>query len=271
VASPAARFLQWRARFGDRAGEGDALRSVEIAYLRENVPPQVVSVTISEAGSGFSTGGRGSDSATQTLPSGIEVTYSLSQPDRAAEGLPPVARGLRTVEWDAFDPNGDTMTFDLSVREEGDDVWSPMAKELEQPVYTWDSYSMPDGDYRVRVVASDRPDNPGGSAFEAEGVSGIFVIDNTPPSVGRILLSAGDVGGILTVEVEDAASPLAAIEVSIDYGDWQRVFPADGMYDAPAETGRLELPGLSAGGHAVAVRAFDRPGNVGVRRAAVNP
>ena len=51
----------------------------------------------------------------QTLPSGIEVTYSLSVAEQSIEGTPPVARGLRTVEWDAFDPNGDLMSFDLYV------------------------------------------------------------------------------------------------------------------------------------------------------------
>ncbi len=271
VASPASRFLQWRMEFDGGAGGGAALRSVEIAYLRENVPPQIVSVTVSAAGSGFSVNGHSSDSAMQTLASGLEVTYSLSASGRPVEGVPPVARGLRTVEWDAFDPNGDTLTFDLYVRGEGDGEWGLMAGDLDRSVHTWDSYSMPDGDYRMRVVVSDRPGNPAGSAFEAEGTSGAFVIDNTPPTVKRIELTRSGDGATLEVEIEDVSSPLVAVEVSVDYGDWQPVFPADGMYDTLVETGRLEVDELPRGEHAVAVRAFDRPGNVGVRRSVVEP
>jgi len=266
VASPASRFLQWRATFDGGAGRETSLRAVEIAYLRENVPPQVVSVTVSEAGRGFSTNGLGNDTATQTLPSGLEVTYSMNAVERSAVGLPAVARGLRTVEWDAFDPNGDELTFDVYVRHEDESEWWLMEGDLDRPFHTWDSYSMPDGRYRIRIVASDRPGNPPTSAFDAEGTSGAFAIDNTPPTIGAIDLESGRDGATLTVSVDDASSPLAAVEVSVDYGEWERVHPGDGMYDGRSEEGRLVLSGLADGEHAVAVRAFDRPGNVGVRR-----
>jgi len=268
VATRPSRFLQWRATF---SGERASLRAVEIAYLRENVPPEVVAVTVSDAASGFGSNGFGGESATRTLPSGLEVTYSLDKTRRDAAGLPPVARGLRTVEWDAFDPNGDELVFDLYVRSEKEDGWWLMAGDLELPVHTWDSFSMPDGEYRVRVVATDRPDNDAASAFEAERTSSAFVIDNTPPAVDGIRLDAHGSAIVLTVDVEDATSPIAAIEVSIDYDEWRPVLPADGMLDARAEAGRLELGGLEPGPHAVSVRAFDRTGNVGVARVVAKP
>ncbi len=271
VAGPASRFLQWRASFDRGAGRETALRSVEVAYMRENVPPQVVSVTVSEAGSGFSANAYGNDAATQTLPSGLEVTYSLDPTDHGVQRVPPAARGVRTVEWDAFDPNGDELAFGVYVRHEGEEEWWLMAGDLDRPVHSWDSYSMPDGEYRMRVVASDLPGNPAPAAFEAEGLSGTFMIDNTPPVVGGIDLSGSRDGVTLKVEVTDASSPLAAVEVSVDYGEWERVYPEDGMFDGRSEEGRLELPGLEDGEHAIAVRAFDRPGNVGIRRVILKP
>lgn len=267
VASPASRFLQWRAKFDSAAGT--ALRGVEIAYLRENVPPEVVSVIVSRAGEGFSPNGFGNGQATQTLASGLEVTYSLDAGGRDVPGVPPVARGMRTVEWDAFDPNGDELVFDLYVQSEDDDVWWLMEEGLDRSAHTWDSYSMPDGRYRMRVVASDLPANTSGSHAEAEGHSGEFVIDNTPPTVGAVKLSASGMGAVVTVDAGDAMSPIAAIEVSVDYGEWLPAHAADGMFDGLSEGGALELEELARGDHAVAVRAFDRAGNVGVRRVVV--
>ena len=47
----------------------------------------------------------------------------------------------------------------------------------------WDTTSVPNGTYVVKVVASDTPSNPPGSALEGELESAAFDIDNTPPVI----------------------------------------------------------------------------------------
>ncbi|MCK4511623.1 hypothetical protein KAW64_07790, partial [bacterium] len=179
---------------------------------------------------------------------------------------PPVARGLRTVEWDAIDMNGDVLSFVVYVRSEGDEEWGLMQEGLERPLHTWDSVSMPDGDYRIRVLATDAPDNRADLAATAESVSPIFTVDNSPPSVDGVALKREGTAAVVTASIKDALSPIAGVEVSVDYGEWMQAFPVDGMFDSRAESATFRLEDLAPGRHAVAVRAGDRAGNIGVAR-----
>ena len=46
IASPNARYIQWRAEFSGTAGSAPALDSVTIAYLPQNTPPNVRSINV---------------------------------------------------------------------------------------------------------------------------------------------------------------------------------------------------------------------------------
>ncbi len=266
IVSSGARFLQWAVEFDRGRGSGPIMHSVEVAFLRENVAPEILRVAVHPAGRGFSDRENSAGSASQTLSSGVEVTYSISASEHAALGAPPVARGLRTVEWDAIDMNGDVLSFVVYVRSEGDEEWGLMQEGLERPLHTWDSVSMPDGDYRIRVLATDAPDNRADLAATAESVSPIFTVDNSPPSVDGIALKREGTAAVVTASIKDALSPIAGVEVSVDYGEWMQAFPVDGMFDSRAESATFRLEDLAPGRHAVAVRAGDRAGNIGVAR-----
>jgi hypothetical protein len=174
---------------------------------------------------------------------------------------------MRTVSWSAADPDGDALAFDIEVRSEDETDWKLMEAGIEwRTLHTWDTQTMADGLYRLRVTASDRPDNPSESAMTASRESQPFLIDHTPPAVRLSEVSVDD--GRLSVRgtARDDASPIAGVEVSVDYGEWYAAFPEDGMFDSPAEEFRLELQDVPAGERSVTVRAFDRPGNPSVAR-----
>ena len=268
IECPGARYLQWRATLSRGSGSGPVLRSVEVAYLRENLPPRVGSVTVFEPGDVVTGPAGGGDGTTvsQTLPGGIEVTYSLdARPsDRS---LPVLIRGLRTVSWEAVDPNGDALSCELWVRAEDETEWRKMEDDIRwRTLHTWDTQSMADGIYRLKVVASDRPGNPVGGAGEGSAVSAPFLVDNGSPEI--VSLDAERKKGmlIITGEARDVLSPLTFVDVAIDYGAWQMAFAADGLFDSRSEGFRLELPDPGPGEHTVAVRATDRAGNIALRR-----
>ena len=66
---------------------------------------------------------------------------------------------------------------------------------MRERYWSWDSTAFPDGEYRIRVTASDLPGNPPADALSTAMVSDPFLIDNTPPRIAG--LAAGASGGKL--------------------------------------------------------------------------
>ena len=271
TACPPARFLQWKARLTRGArGAGPELLSATAAYLRENLPPLIAAVTVHEPGdvaSGMA-GGADATSASQTLPGGVEVTYSVGNETEAGRELPVLLRGMRTASWDALDPNGDALTFDVFVKADDEDDWKLMEEDVSgRTIHTWDTQAMTDGAYRLKVTATDRRSNPKEQALTASAVSQPFTVDHTPPEFSRVEVSSNADGMTVSGVVEDSASRVMFVDVSVDYGPWTPAFAEDGMFDSRSESFRLLVEGLKDGEHAVSVRAADRPGNpVVVRR-----
>ena len=61
--------------------------------------------------------------------------------------------------------------------------WRVLARQLAGTIFTWDTTSVPDGTYEVRVDATDALSNPPGGALGGVLASPPFDIDNTPPEI----------------------------------------------------------------------------------------
>ena len=265
LACPAARFVEWRADLRGGRGSGPTVRSVEVNYIEENLPPRVNEVTV-YASSDVSTDSRGDgEPVEQTLPSGVRVTYtSLASGGAAGPPGAPLG-GVRTVEWDAIDPNDDALVFDVWIKAEDESDYRLLVKDLERTLDTWDTQSMPDGLYRVKVVASDRTSNPADLARSDERASAPFVVDNTPPSLSLDVARDGAPLAV-TGSARDALSAITRVEFALDYGEWKPAFADDGLFDSRTESFRAVADDPGPGEHSVTVRAFDRAGNVAVAR-----
>ena len=266
IASPAARYLQWKVEL---AGGHPRVDAVEVAWRERNLPPKVEDVTIAPQGAGFREGELQprTDPVTQTLPSGQRVEYQLQGAGpRALRELPAWARGLRTLQWKATDPNGDAMSYHVDVRPEGGDHWTEVGDHLDATSFTWDTQGLPDGRYRIRVKATDDPGNAVGEGLTTEALSEPFTIDNTPPTV-TVLEAKGEPGAIaVSGRAADGQSMLVRLEIELDDGDWRMLSPTGGFADSRDLDFSVKLPDIKAGEHSVAVRAVDRAGN-GVTRA----
>ena len=264
IASPKARFIQWRAvlRVGNRAGAGEAkLEDVSLAYLPRNVAPEVLAINV--------------------LPPGIALQQQIQiqvDPNIEASGLDPSLFGMivqapprrlfqrsaRSFQWQTEDRNGDTLEYAVYYRALNETAFRLLRDHIRETFYTVDGASLADGRYVFRVVATDALDNPAGYALSAERVSEAVDIDNSPPvvrSAGQLQFSGDRVRG--TFDVEDATGRIKRADVSIDGSPWREIFPDDGIADSSKERYSVDLSAAGAGEHTISLRAFDNSNNVG--------
>jgi hypothetical protein len=160
-------------------------------------------------------------------------------------------KGLQTFNWKAEDDNDDRLQFDVYYRAPDTTGWTLLRRNVADDLLVWDTTSVPDGLYSIKVVASDAYSNAPGTALTGERESEVFAIDNHPPAVTIVQVSRDANRTRVVVDVRDTTSPIDRAEVSIDAGNWKAVYPADGAADSRRErydlwfdgdvTGRLML------------------------------
>ena len=272
MSSPAARFLQWRASLARQAsGTGPTLHAVSIAYVQSNLPPLVKRLTVQPPG----VVRQRSPYLPETNPVDLAFSGIRVGPDPAAGGVDATVvpkkiyvRGMRAIAWEAEDPNRDILAFDLSFKGDGETAWKPLARGLRRSYFDFDSMQLPDGLYRVRLEASDRPSNPGEASHSASLVSEAFLIDNSPPTVKLSLRAAAGKGPTaLEGSAADTMGPITRAEYSVDATGWVGLLPADGLSDSRAESYAFTLRDLPPGEHTVILKVIDLLGNTGAGKA----
>jgi hypothetical protein len=132
-------------------------------------------------------------------------------------------------------------------------------------VLAWDTSTVPNGRYLLRVTASDAPSNPDALALSGDKESAAFDVDNTPPTLQLQIVQRSPLR--VRCLARDDLSVMRKAEFAIDGGRWQEVYPADGINDGLEETYDItpgEIPG--PGVHVLVVRATDLLGNVATAR-----
>ncbi|MDM7916672.1 MAG: WD40 repeat domain-containing protein [Candidatus Eisenbacteria bacterium] len=283
VASPPARFLQVEASYEPSGGTPNAsaeparLRRIWIPYTEPNLAPRIDRIRFAsdDGGGGASSDAGGGVAYTQDLGGGVrmQIQRAQAQPQPAGEGPPPWVRNVRAVVWEAKDPNGDPLRFDVAIRQVGEEKFRPLARDLDSPSFAIDTGTLPDGSYEVRIHATDAPANPPGEAKEDTRVGGPFRVDHRPPEI-LDLLARKDGPRQLRIEgrAQDDASPIRRLEVSWDGNPWRPLVPADGFLDSKQEAFQVTIDlDRDEDGSWAAVRAADAAGNEAVQRAWLRP
>ena len=275
--SPAARFVQWKATLtASSSGKSPELESVDLAYLPKNVEPRIDEIEMTPPNYKFPSSIAALIQPQQTLnlPAlGARVPQTRSTPPETNTTSTPamqLAKGWVGARWLALDPNGDAMVYTVEIRGENEAEWKPLKEKLGEKYFSWDSTAFPDGEYRLRVTASDAPANPPAEALTARAESDVFVIDNTPPRITG--LAAARNGGKLEVRwrAEDALNNLSKAEYSLDGGEWTVAAPVGALSDALSLEYALALD-APPGEHTIAVRVKDEYDNEAVEKVLVKP
>jgi hypothetical protein len=287
VECPAARFVQWKAILrGGGANSVNAAPAIDwfsVAYLPKNIAPQVTAIAVQEPGvrvQGLSLPSVGSGTqgsaqlrmpqpppATTSSNSAFTVTTISTMGSSGSTHFDPIPqgtsqKGFESVLWTVEDPNDDQMEFSVYFRGENETSWKMLKDKLETRFYSWDTTSMPDGVYYLKIVASDAPTNPTGEGLSSERESDRFVVANTPPSIAQLTADSASAGVRVKFQASAPVSFIARAQYSLDAGDWTLIFPAGGLSDASKENYDFQLQKVLPGEHIVTVRVYDQFENV---------
>jgi hypothetical protein len=233
IASADGRYLQVRVGFGSSR---TVLRDLTVYYQPQNQRPRVTEISVGE------------DAAAH-------------RPSTVARGARPRSPVLK-LRWHADNPDDDELVYRLYFREENEVNWKPIGgpEPLTRTEYEWNTESIPDGNYVVKVVASDERSNAREDALEHALTSTPFLIDNRKPELSDVKVSYPSASG----RARDSFSAISELAYSIDGGDWHPLSPKDGIFDDQVEEFAFKLPsGLAAGAHSLGIRAVDAADNVG--------
>ena len=266
ITSPKARYLQWRAVLTGK-GNGPVLTSVTAAYLQRNLRPQVRSITVHPPGivfqKPFTTGDpelAGFDD--QSTPERKLAAAASQQPgNSSALGRRTYQKGLQTLAWKSDDENDDDLVYDVLFRREGEAAWKTLRKSTSDTILVWDTTTVPNGTYFVKIVASDAPSNPSGTALAGELDSVAFEVDNTAPAITVSTIRVERGRTTISFDVKDDHSPVQHVEFSQDGQRWRGVFPVDGIADSREEHYELVVDG-ELGDRGLTLRASDSMNNV---------
>lgn len=265
IVSPKSRYIQWRVVMTG-SGDGPSLTSVTAAYLQRNLRPQVRSVTVQPPGIVFqkpySTGDPDlAGFENQTTPDRRLAQAAQTAQQGAGQGRRTYQKGLQTFQWRADDDNDDELSYDVLFRREGETAWKALRKDVTETILVWDTTTVPNGTYFVRVVASDAPANSLQTALTGEMDSNAFEVDNTPATFSGATARVDGSRTIVAFDVRDDHSPIQKVEYSADGSVWRSVFPVDGIADARSEHYEFAIEGR-IGPRGITLRAIDAMNNV---------
>jgi WD40 repeat protein len=282
---PAARFVQWKAVLrGGSGGSAPAIDWFSIAYLPKNIAPEVTAIAIQDPGVRVQGISLPTVTAGPQTPAQLHMPQPPPSPSSSNGGftvtsISPIGtgsgaahfdpvpqgfsqKGFESVLWTAEDANDDQLEFSIYYRGENETAWKQLKDKLDTKFYAWDTTSMPDGSYYLKIVASDAPSNPSGEGLTSERESDRFVVDNTPPTIAQLTADTVKAGIRVRFQASASATFITRAQYSLDAGDWTLVFPVGGLSDAARENYDFELQKISPGEHTVTVRVYDQFENV---------
>jgi hypothetical protein len=277
---PAARFVQWKAVIHD-GRPGDGIEWVSVSYQPKNVAPVIDGITLQDPGVraqgqpnlaiGAATTASLKFPPAQT-PSGTVAVNQTQSSGNVKFDIPPqgiMQKGYQSVLWTAHDDNEDDLRYAVFFRGEGEKDWKLMKDKLDQKFYSFDTTTLADGAYYLKIVASDEASNPPDKALKTERESERFELDNTPPIIGKVESVIRGGSAEIKFTATDNGSSIDRAQYSVDGGEWITLAPKSGISDGKQAEYDFSVSGLKAGEHTIAARAYDRFENAGSGKAVI--
>jgi hypothetical protein len=226
---PLGRFCQYKLTLETAdVSETPLIREVAVPHVVPNLAPRLLSVTAA----------RGD----KNKPGQFDITYK------------------------AEDDNADTLIYKIEFRKLGRSNWIKLEDEFDKPKFEWDTRTVEDGRYEVRVTASDQRSNTTATKLAGSRISDPFVIDNTAPVItdsklktqNPVLRAAEGSKLTLSLEIKDEFTAIGKVSYTVDSNeDWVAALPDDMLYDTTTEFFTIQIEELETGEHVVALKIAD--------------
>ena len=244
--SPPGRFCQYRLTLKRPKAAGrevtPVVDAVQVVNQVVNLPPEVESVS-------------------------SEAVDRTKVPQAAKEAGP---LRYRQIKIKAADGNKDELRYTIYYRQRASEVWLKADANVDKPLYTWDTLSVPDGVYEIKVEVSDEPGNAPAAALKHSWISRPVVVDNTPPVITELAARPDGAMILLTIAATDA-SRIAGVEYVLDSAEEPVIMAAaDGIFDSPAEKSAATIKDAARGPHVITVKVHDELGNAAYQAVFVN-
>ena len=222
---PQGRFCQYKLIFSDGGKTTPTVREVAVPYVVPNLPPQVDAVSIAR----------------------------VDTPDKP---------GIFKITYKAVDRNNDKLVYRIDIRQVGRANWIKVKEDLEADIFDWDSKTVEDGRYEIKITASDKRSNTTVTALEDSRVSDPVIVDNTPPAIKSPEVTVKGTTATLKFTAVDTLSAIGSVSYTVDSSaEWNGTLPDDLVYDTTGEDFTITVNKLEPGQHVIAVKVTDAVGN----------
>jgi len=255
----AARFAQFRLKLtSTRGGATPIVEGVRVHWANRNLAPLWENV--------------------ETMPPGLVITRTAPQDDIGIERVPletqklipalgymgaekrSFRRGAQSFVFKVNDPNGDQLQFRLQLLpEKGAPI--QLEQAWKERFFTFDTLPIPDGKYRLEVVASDLPSQPFNLVENSTWRTAPFLVDHTPPAISELSATYEGEGLRVRFMAKDETSTLKEATVSADGDHWLQIAPEDRVFDMKEERFDVLIPRDRLRGDRVTVRVTDYNNN----------
>ena len=187
------------------------------------------------------------------LDASVSITLRLSDKTKM---------GKYMISWTATDRNKDILIYTVEFRKLGRTMWIKLKDKLTPTKYEWNTNTVEDGRYEVRVIANDIRSNTPATAMTGSRISDTMVVDNTAPKIARTSVRVKGRAATIELVVKDEYTAIGRVSYTVDSNeDWVVTLPEDSVYDTTNEDFTIQIKDLDSGEHVVAVRIADDLGN----------
>jgi outer membrane protein assembly factor BamB len=218
---PLGRFCQYKLTLETTdADRTPVVREVAASRVVPNLAPKVLSVTVA----------RGD----KKKPGQFQITYK------------------------AADDNADTLIYKIEFRKLGRAGWIELKDEFAKTKFEWDTKTIEDGRYEIRVTAGDERSNTTTTKLAGSRISDPFVVDNTAPVIESSNLRTEGSEVTMSLEIKDEFTAIGKVSYTVDSNaGWIAALPDDMVYDTTDEFFTIVIEDLEPGEHVVALKIAD--------------